>query len=115
MKKLLTAFLFLSATAHAQWPQVTQTTRPWTRWWWPGSAVDEKNLATSLQTYSKAGFGGVEIVPIYGAIGYEPKYISYLSPDWMKMLDFASSRNASTNCLPIVPLPTRSLMLFLPD
>ena len=23
-----------------EWPAVTQTMRPWTRWWWVGNAVD---------------------------------------------------------------------------
>ncbi len=53
-----------------------------------GSAVDEKNINTSLQQYSQVGFGGVEIVPIYGAKGFEGRYIKYLSPQWMKMLDY---------------------------
>jgi hypothetical protein len=77
-----------SAQTSAAWPQVQKEMRPWTRWWWMGSAVDEKNLALQLNTFAKAGFGGVEIVPIYGAVGYEKSYIPYLSPQWMKMLDF---------------------------
>lgn len=74
---------------HAQvaWPAITQQSKPWTRWWWMGSAVDEKNLTSALTSYSRAGFGGVEIVPIYGSKGYESRYIKYLSPQWMKMLD----------------------------
>ena len=24
------------------------TTKPWTRWWWPGSAVDEAGLTRQL-------------------------------------------------------------------
>ncbi len=81
-------FLFvLNLTVRAQWPAQTQEAKPWTRWWWMGSAVDEKDLSSSLTQYSKAGFGGVEIVPIYGAKGYESRYIDYLSPRWMKMLD----------------------------
>ena len=30
------------------WPAPTETMRPWTRWWWPGNAVDEPNLVRQL-------------------------------------------------------------------
>lgn len=53
-----------------------------------GSAVDEKNIERLLQEYADAGLGGVEIAPIYGAIGHESRYIDFLSPEWMHMLDF---------------------------
>ncbi len=89
-KKIVTGFLLLmviQGIAQTQWPAITQQAKPWTRWWWMGSAVDEKNISASLQQYAKAGMGGVEIVPIYGAKGYENQYIKYLSPQWMKMLD----------------------------
>lgn len=68
------------------WPGVKQETRPWTRWWWMGNAVDQENISRLMKTYADAGFGGVEITPIYGAVGYEEKYIRFLSPEWMKML-----------------------------
>ncbi len=69
------------------WPEVKKETRPWTRWWWMGNAVDQKNISSLLTNYKQTGFGGVEIAPIYGAIGYESRYLQYLSPAWMKMLD----------------------------
>lgn len=72
----------------AVWPEVEKEMKPWTRWWWMGSAVDEKNIGRLLEEYSAAGLGGVEIAPIYGAIGYESRYIEYLSPRWMSMLDY---------------------------
>jgi hypothetical protein len=52
-----------------------------------GSAVDRTNLTRELERYHDAGLGGVHIIPIYGAKGWEDKYISYLSPKWMEMLD----------------------------
>ncbi|MGD1030609.1 MAG: glycosyl hydrolase [Opitutaceae bacterium] len=67
------------------WPAPTQTSRPWTRWWWLGSAVDAPNLQSLLTQYRDAGMGGVEICPIYGAKGYESRFIPYLSPKWMEM------------------------------
>ena len=69
------------------WPPLTKTSRPQTRWWWMGNAVDSKNIESLLKEYSRIGIGGVEIVPIYGAKGFENTYIKYLSPQWMKSLD----------------------------
>lgn len=93
------AFACFLSTADSQtiWPLVKPETKPWTRWWWMGSAVDEKNITRQLTTYEKAGFGGVEVVPIYGAIGYEDKYISYLSPRWMHMLDHTVKQSSALN------------------
>lgn len=68
------------------WPAVTRETRPWTRWWWLGSAVDKENLTRQLTLFQQAGLGGVEICPIYGAKGYEKQFIDFLSPQWMDML-----------------------------
>jgi hypothetical protein len=74
--------------ADSGWPAVTVEMRPWTRWWWMGNAVDEKNLGEELARYHAAGIGGVEVTPIYGADGWESKYIDYLSPKWMSLLDY---------------------------
>jgi hypothetical protein len=68
------------------WPQITSQTRPWAFWWWMGSAVDKTNLTKELQRYHDAGLGGVHIIPIYGARGFETNYINYLSPKWMEMM-----------------------------
>ncbi|MEN6309260.1 MAG: glycosyl hydrolase [Anaerohalosphaeraceae bacterium] len=70
------------------WPEVSRQMRPWAYWWWMGSAVDKDNITSQLQEYQKAGMGGVHIIPIYGAKGYEDRYIEYLSPQWMEMLDY---------------------------
>ena len=55
-----------SSAVQPKWPTITQQTRPWTRWWWMGSAVDKANLTHLLTQYRDAGLGGVEITPIYG-------------------------------------------------
>lgn len=75
-----------------QWPLVNKEAKPWTRWWWMGSAVDKEGIDQQLTTLNKAGFGGAAIVPIYGAIGYEEKYIKYLSPAWMQSLDYTTQK-----------------------
>lgn len=70
-----------------EWPTITRETKPWTRWWWHGSAVTKEGITAELEAYSKAGLGGVEITPIYGVYGEEGSFIEYLSPEWLEMLD----------------------------
>jgi hypothetical protein len=76
-----------SGSEPAIWPEVKKEMHPWTRWWWMGNAVDKENLIRELTLFAKAGIGGVEITPIYGAKGFESKYINFLSPHWMNMLE----------------------------
>jgi hypothetical protein len=92
---LFVPFLFLSCKQSPSgagitpgWPQTTNECKPWSRWWWMGSSVDEENLTKLLKTYSKAGLGGMEITPIYGVKGQEDKFINFTSERWMKMLQF---------------------------
>ena len=59
--------------------------KPFVRWWWLGSAVDEKSLTWNLEQFSEAGLGGVEITPIYGVQGNEENDVSYLSQRWMEL------------------------------
>ncbi|HET6541512.1 MAG TPA: glycosyl hydrolase, partial [Chryseolinea sp.] len=70
----------------AGWPGITHETRPWTRWWWHGSALTKEGITAELEAYKKAGLGGVEITPIYGVHGYENKFVDFLSPQWMELL-----------------------------
>lgn len=88
---LLSLVAFASPLAAADsvttWPEITRENKPWTRWWWPGSAVDAASLTAELTSFQSAGLGGVEITPIYGAKGYEARYIDFLSPKWMQMLE----------------------------
>jgi hypothetical protein len=76
------------------WPPITRMQKPWTYWWWMGSAVDTNNIARSLARFHQAGLGGVHIIPIYGAKGWESNDIPYLSPRWMDMLAFTVSEAA---------------------
>src|SRR5262245_25077777 len=68
------------------WPAITREQRPWAYWWWMGSAVDKTNITRELTRYRDAGYGGVHIIPIYGAKGWECSYIRYLLPHWMEMM-----------------------------
>lgn len=92
MKKIIIlAFLFSQIVSAQQsvspliWPPVTSETKPWTRWWWPGSIVNQKDMTAALQKYANAGLGGLELTVLYGVKGQEDKFINYLSPEWMKM------------------------------
>ncbi|MEO8622141.1 MAG: glycosyl hydrolase [bacterium] len=69
------------------WPTISPEMRPWTRWWWQGSAVNKADLTTNLDQYRQAGLGGVELTPIYGVKGAEQENIAYLSPRWVEMLE----------------------------
>jgi hypothetical protein len=82
------------------WPPITAQQKPWAFNWWMGSAVDKTNLTHELERYAAAGLGGIHIIPIYGAKGFEDKYINYLSPQWMEMMGWAvsESRRLGMDC-----------------
>lgn len=82
MKRTL-ALLALSASMLTA---AAQTTKPGTRWWWLGSAVDSLGLEWNLGELHRVGIGTVEITPIYGVQGEESRELSYLSPEWMRAL-----------------------------
>ena len=85
MKRILFFLFCLPSLAPANdtlWPEPTFESKPWTRWWWPGSGVDQKNLTSQLQQFHEAGIGGVEICPIYGAKGYETRDLPFLAKEW---------------------------------
>lgn len=79
----------LSASGQApEWPDSNREAKPWTRWWWPGNAVDKKNISRELKELADAGIGGVEITSIYGVKGEEHRFIDYLSPGFTEMIKF---------------------------
>ena len=99
---LLTCVVFSgplgAADSVTTWPENTRENKPWTRWWWPGSGVDAASLTANLKSFQDAGLGGVEITPIYGAKGYEARYIDFLSPKWMQMSPMRRFAWATWNC-----------------
>lgn len=89
---ILLAFLLAGSAVQAQdWPETKPEARPGSRWWWLGSAVDKTNLSYNLGIYGSAGLGSLEITPIYGVKGNEKNDISFLSPQWMEMLQYTQS------------------------
>ena len=78
-----------TSSKDSEWPVEIRTEhRPGTYWWCPGSAFDQESIDWNLEGMSQAGIGTAHIVPIYGAKGYEERYIEYLSPEWVAMLDY---------------------------
>lgn len=75
-------------TGELGWPEITQQTKPWSRWWWPGSATNEQDIIYMLDQYQDANLGGMEITPIYGTIGFEDEYLDFISPEWMDIFQF---------------------------
>ncbi|MCA9240327.1 MAG: hypothetical protein KDA37_09015, partial [Planctomycetales bacterium] len=75
------------------WPEPTQSARPWTRWWWHGSAVDDQNLSRLLEEYQRVGLGGVEITCIYGVQGEEEHNRLYRSDEWISAVRHAISES----------------------
>ena len=110
MKNLFFFLILLIFSACSQqqqkngWPVSTNESKPWTRWWWMGNAVDKGNLIYELDEMKKVGIGGVEITSIYGVKGKEDRFIEYLSPEYSEILRFtideAHSRNMEVDLPP---------------
>lgn len=97
MKRSILIFICtcLASVSYAQqWIETPVEAKPYTRWWWLGSAVDSVGLDYNLTELARAGIGGVEITPIYGVKGNEANDIEYLSPRWMSMLKYVQDRGA---------------------
>lgn len=85
--------LALSATAQT-WPVPLPEAKAGVRWWWFGSAVDDTNIKWNLDQLHQTGIGAVEITPIYGVQGNEKNDLKYLSPEWMRALQFTEQTAA---------------------
>ena len=70
--------------------------RPLVRWWWFGVAVTNDEIANELVQMRDAGFGGVEIQPVYPLSSdgeYESLHtLPYLSRGFLSSLAFAASK-----------------------
>lgn len=91
-RKGIRLFFLLFAVGNISTAQPTEnsfkTAKPWTYWWWMSSAVDSSNISHQLSLFSKSGLGGVHIIPIYGAKGYEDRFIPFLSRQWLNMVSY---------------------------
>ena len=68
-------------------PEISHEMKPWTRWWWHGSAVTPAGITAELETLKEVGIGGVEITPIYGVDGGEHQFVDFLTPEWVQLLE----------------------------
>ncbi|UCD28954.1 MAG: glycoside hydrolase family 2, partial [Planctomycetota bacterium] len=79
----------MGKAAQGSWPfEITVMHRPGTYWWCPGSAWDTESIDWNLENLKAGGIGTAHIVPIYGAKGYEDRYIKYLSKEWIDSLQY---------------------------
>ncbi|MCF2445357.1 glycoside hydrolase [Dyadobacter sp. CY345] len=81
---LLLVLFFFCLPGHGQ---TISTSKPWTYWWWMGSAVTQEDITAQLEGFSKAGLGGVHIIPIYGVKGYENDFVPFLTDHWLKVME----------------------------
>ncbi len=88
---LLLLLLGISCShVETNWPEATQTSKPWTRWWWMNNGVDKENLSRELTEFAQMGIGGVEITPIYGVKGEEDRTIEFLSPQFNTIINYTA-------------------------
>lgn len=74
--------------------QKKSESKPFTIWWWPGSAVDTANISFQIKKMASNGLGGVHIIPIYGVKGKEKNNIEFLSSKWIEMLKYCQKEAA---------------------
>lgn len=94
----VTIALLLVAVAYSpsevdttDWYPIEKEHRPYLRWWWLGSAVDEEGITYNMEEFADKGFGGVEITPIYGVQQNEENDVPYLSERWMELYAYTHS------------------------
>ncbi len=91
------ALALRAAGGDLDWPEVTQTSKPWSRWWWLASIGTKEEFSAEMERYAAAGLGGLEITPIYGVRGEEKRFRSFLSPAWLDPLEHVLDEAARLN------------------
>ncbi len=86
MRRILFVILLILAPFANINAQKLSTAKPWTYWWWMGSAVNKADITAQLEYFSKSGLGGVHIIPIYGVKGYEKAGIPFLGMQWLDVM-----------------------------
>jgi len=72
------------------WPPVQHPeTKPWTWWWWHGSAVDTANISKTINSLSRTGMGGVNMVFILNVTDSCAPNVDFLSEEWVNLVTFA--------------------------
>lgn len=86
MRRIFLVLLLILAGFNHINAQSLSTTKPWTYWWWMGSAVTKADITAQLEYFNKSGLGGVHIIPIYGVKGYEKAAIPFLGTQWLEVM-----------------------------
>jgi hypothetical protein len=94
--RLTVILLFLCSLPLAAQPKLN-TCKPWTYWWWMGSAVNKNEITKQLEDFHRVGLGGVHIIPIYGVKGYEDQFLPFLSEEWLQMVQFTIEQAGKLN------------------
>lgn len=85
---IIVAFVLSCLSAFGQG---MSTAKPWTYWWWMGSAVTREDISTQMEKFAASGLGGVHIIPIYGVKGYENDVIPFLTDHWLDVMQHTVS------------------------
>lgn len=85
----MTRFAFILIFTLAVTQGFSQTGRPRTLWFWPGSAVTEKGIAEQFRSLKASGFGGVSINAIYPATDPSHPSIPFMSDEWAAKICYA--------------------------
>lgn len=85
-KNMLLKIFFFGVSLNA-FGQSENTTKPWTYWWWMGSAANYSDITWQMERFAEKGLGGVHIIPIYGVKGYEDQFVPFLSKKWIDLLE----------------------------
>jgi len=98
----MTTVLMLAAALNAggievKWAETTAETRPWGVCHLMGNAVEKAELAKEMRRWSKAGLGGVRLVPIYAVKGNDARNIATMSPEFVSLLKDANALAAAND------------------
>ncbi len=96
LKCVLSVMMLNSVPGWAQQQKLSDysaTERPWLWWYWLGSAVDKEGIDWHLQQFKELGYGGASIAATYGVEGYESKYIPFMSPRWIEMMNYTAEQS----------------------
>ena len=87
-----TGCVLLGAVEYYKLLCAKSTTKAGARWWWLGSAVTEQGLSWQMEQMASHGIGTLEITPLYGVKGNDANNIPFLSPQWMKKLEYTVNK-----------------------
>ena len=78
------------AKQEASEPALYGSYKPYTRWWWFSSEIDNKDICEQLVWLKDHGFGGVEIAWIYPmGLDSTTAHPEFLSHEWASHVNFA--------------------------